>query len=536
MASFFRSLIVPLLLALLVGPASVAAETPAGALRLAAYEPRSMDPAVVDWHYGDPMMNQIYEGLVRVNDAQAIVPALAESWTVSPDAQVLTFSLAQAYFANGRRVVGSDFVYSLMRVLSRDVNGGYPSGNVEALYDIKGARAYSQGSVSTPVGIEELDPATVRITLETPMPSHLFLLKLASSAASVVAKEEVEAGGKEWWRDPARRAGTGPFMLESWEAGQSVRLVRNPLYDRSAVRLETLQYRFVAYPLDALALYRAGELDTVIINGGNVYDLSQDQTLQRDLERLPGTCYYYWSLDNSKAPFTGTSGRALRQAINHAVDKQAWINAALILQSGFPAQGVIPPSIYGHNAALEGLDYNLNLARQRLAESGYAGNPPIVIATTSARRPQAQLLADQLRAHLGIEATVTTSAPSEAQIGYNGWCADYSDPENFVPVLLKTGATYNRTRYSSPTFDALMDQAASTLNEPLRVTLYQQGEQMAVTDAAELPLYFDQFTALVRPTVFGPLAQRLQWNQPLTEISMADTFLYLPLIQRSGTR
>jgi ABC-type oligopeptide transport system substrate-binding subunit len=112
----------------------------------------------------------------------------------------------------------------------------------------------------------------------------------------------------------------------------------------------------------------------------------------------------------------------------------------------------------------------------------------------------------------------------------HGWCADYPDPGNWLPQLLATNAPFNRTHYSNPALDALLDEAAHTVTDSLRIELYQQAEQLAVSEAAELPLYHDALTLLFKPWVSGGVVTDWQWSLPFDDVAMAVRSAYLPLV------
>jgi ABC-type oligopeptide transport system substrate-binding subunit len=81
------------------------------------------------------------------------------------------------------------------------------------------------------------------------------------------------------------------------------------------------------------------------------------------------------------------------------------------------------------------------------------------------------------------------SNPGRLQLIYGGWGADYPDGEEFLSLLWRTGATYNRTGVSSSDADALLDQADASNDQSRRITLYQQAEQLLVNQVAAIPLF-----------------------------------------------
>jgi peptide/nickel transport system substrate-binding protein len=130
----------------------------------------------------------------------------------------------------------------------------------------------------------------------------------------------------------------------------------------------------------------------------------------------------------------------------------------------------------------------------------------------------AEAIQDMLVKGLGIDVKLQVLEWSQhlelvetgkAQFWRAGWIADYPEPENFLNLLYsrnipKTGPSpINSTRYSNPQFDALFEQALSTLDDAARYALYAQAEQIAVNDAAMLWIFHDLDYRMVQPYVRG---------------------------------
>lgn len=509
-----------------LGPGPI---VPGGTLRISSSEPADIDPATASFGNEHRISGQVFEGLVQLDESFVPQPALASGWAYSSDATVFTFTLREAHFSNGRRVVAADVVNSITRALSPTIDSGYPAEYAGMLFDIQGAEAYNHGDTSVAIGVQALNNNTAQFTLRHTVPPDLFLKKLSLWIASIVPLEEVTAGGLQWWRDPAHYVGTGPFKLAEWVAGDHILLVRNPGY-YGDVPLDRILVRFIADSSTALTEYQAGRLDVIEPSVAQGSTIANDPLLARDLITAAGTCTSWATLHNQAAPFSGDAGLKLRQAFNHAVDKTAFISATLG-GIGVPAKGLIPPSIYGYNPALQGLDFDVTTATQRLAESGYAGNPQIVFYTNPAAPGRYNNLRSQLLNNLGVSIAITTNASVFRQMYVTGWCADYPDPENWLPILLRSDGGSNSTHYNNPAFDALVDQAAQTINETERLALYQQAEQLAISEGALLPLWHNRFAVLKKPWVFGPLAFDWQWNRPFSRVGLGPR-VYLPLVIR----
>jgi oligopeptide transport system substrate-binding protein len=182
------------------------------------------------------------------------------------------------------------------------------------------------------------------------------------------------------------------------------------------------------------------------------------------------------------------------------------------------ADGILPFGMPGFNENLIGLEYDVEIALELIAASKYGDVsklPPITI-TTGGRGGQISLeleaIINEWRVNLGVEVEVRQLEPEEYL--YNlmqekdemfiwGWGADYPHPQNFLEVLFASGSEINIGQYSNPELDTLLQMASLEQDSEKSLELYQQAEQMLVSDAACLPLWFGKNYVLVKPYVFG---------------------------------
>ena len=162
--------------------------------------------------------NQLYNGLVQMDNNLNIKPCIAKNWEISDNGKTYTFTLRNdVYFHNhriflngkGRKATADDFVYSLNRII--DPKTASP-----------GAWIFNNVKNN---GIETVNDSTLRIQLNSPFPAFLGLLSM--QYCSVVPKEVVEHYGNDFRRNPV---GTGPFQFKMWKEGEKLILVKNPNY------------------------------------------------------------------------------------------------------------------------------------------------------------------------------------------------------------------------------------------------------------------------------------------------------------------
>ena len=160
--------------------------------------PVGLDPHVATAFSTTMVLSTIYEGLTAINADLRVVPALAESWTVSPDGLSYTFRLRpDIKFHDGRLLTPTDVVASMARV--RDPKTGSPFASRFAMV----------------TRVEPDGDRGVRFVLSTPSAS--FLVQLAALAI-------VPAGDADLAKQPD---GTGPFRFKEWQPNTGSALDRN---------------------------------------------------------------------------------------------------------------------------------------------------------------------------------------------------------------------------------------------------------------------------------------------------------------------
>jgi oligopeptide transport system substrate-binding protein len=493
-----------LLSALLVSP-SFACQSlnRQGVLNLWDTGPLTLDPAISADMSSHIYITQIFSGLVRLDDELNIVPDIAESLPEeSPDGKTFTFHLRQGVkFQNGREVKAADFKYSWERACD-PATGSTTAATY--LGDIVGAEDMLAGRTQGISGVEVLDDYTLRVTIDAP--KAYFLDKLAYPTAFVVDRANVESG-QYWWRQPD---GTGPFKLKEWTPEQRLVLERSQIYYGEPAKLEQIVYLLSG---ESMGRYEKGETDVTLVSTSYIDEASDEASpLHLQLAITPELSLYYIGFNTAKPPFDDVN---IRRAFCLAVDKQHIVKV-ILRDMVSEADGILPPGMPGYNESVAGLTYDLEKAKELIAASKYkdASNlPPITLTSGGSGNSIPAYLGaiiQDWQQNLGVNVTVRQLEMEDFLYNLNeekdemfmlGWIADYPDPHNFLDILFHTGSENNVFEYSSPSLDALLDQAAIEQNRAVRLALYQQAEQMVVDDAPCLPLFHGANYILVKPYV-----------------------------------
>jgi len=495
-------------------------------------DPPTLDPALANDQFSEAVILNINRGLVELDPLTLEVrPAVADTWTISPDHRVYTFHLRDGVrFHNGRAVAAKDVAYSFRRLLKKDT--GSPRRFL--LEPIEGAQDFIDGRNSDVAGLVTPDDRTVVLRLTKPFAP--FLSELTMANAAILPQEAYDAADKAYLRAPV---GCGPFRLSRWEQGNFIELLPFDGYYGGRPALDRVLVRMIENRASALQEYIAGGLDS-LDETPDENDTAMMAKVGAEIRKYPfiGTGYIGFNL--ALPPFAGNSD--LRKAFNYAVDKK-YLWEVLEPGGNTPANGVIPPGIPGHDPDLPGYPHDEAKARSLLAKAGYPGGkglPPIALWVNTSednRRIASQIQADLKK--IGVEITIkevdwgayiagvsgSPDKPGQAQMFRFGWYLDYPDADAILRPLLSStnwGPAGNFGRYKNPKFDALVDKALSVTDPKERASLYSQAEKIAVMDdAAWIFLNYYESRTLYKPYVKGVVLSPLgEFRLPLERLSI----------------
>lgn len=472
----------------------------------------SLDPARATDAQGFTVIGLLHAGLVRLNGALEVEPDLAESWVISDDGLTYTFTLREgAAFSDGSPITAADVVWSFTHALD-PATGAWTGPYL--LSNIAGSDELVAGETTELSGVTAIDERTVQITVK--QPSAYFLSQLTFGPSKVVSSAAVTANPDTW--DQAAVT-SGAFSVQTWNRGQGLVLVPNPNYWQPASQISTLDIVFNQDSETAFQLFRTGELDIV---GGAQNPLPAARVPEvRDTPDFVSTNALnvrYVAFNNLLPPFDNV---LVRQALAHATDRETLAN--IVLDGTVTATDrIIPPGMPGSEAPVEGLAFDPALAQSLLAE---AGIDPASFEVTLSYGVEGDnerivtVLQAMWQDNLGISVTLdplelstfssrlndTYNDPANGlQAYYSVWGTIYPDPQYFLSQILQTGVGNNNGHYSNAEFDALT-QEADVIPDDLarRIELYNQAEQIAVTEVGWLTLFNGQVNVLVRDCVEG---------------------------------
>ena len=451
-------------------------------------------------------VGMIYSGLVKFDQNLEVVPDQAYSWTISPDNKTYTFKLKPGImFSDGTPVTAQTYVYTLTRQILPQVQGGFAQGFFGI---IDGANDVINGKTTVLRGVRALDDSTLQITLTQPA---AYFLDLMATSFCFPLNEKVIAryGQKDWVNHAAGNGiGTGPFMVKEWDHNVKMVLVPNPHWYGAKTKLTEVDMLFVSDPSTAFKSFQAGQYDfdwnitmQDLAIAKNMPGFTRESQLQTDL----------LFFNNKMAPFDKP---AVRQAFAYATDKATLVNA-IFKGAAVAAPTIIPPGMPGYQVGYQGLPYDKNKALAAL-ESAYpdvSKVPSITFTYPSSQISslEAQALQQMWQTALGIRVNLlsvelnaynTETTNRQVQFGFTQWTADFPDPYDWLALNLLSNAAGNDGSWSNAQFDQAVMQAEQATGNA-RIQLYNQAEQIAITDVGWLPLDHQTLSAVIPSWVHG---------------------------------
>lgn len=486
--------------------------------------PETLDPALNSAVDGGNMLITLYETLLIIDEDGSVQPGQAESYEVSDDGLVWTFTMRDGLkWSDGSDLTAKDFEYTMKRLADPDTAAPYGEtvvGMIAGYQDAIG-NPDAEGVTTTDPDPDALqvvaseDGKTLTVTLSYPCP---YFDKLAAfGTMSPVQQATVEANGDAWATVPETYVCNGPYMITEWVPSERIVVAKNPYYnggwDSSRIVTDEITFLLLEDSSAAYAAYNSGE--AVLIK-----DVPTDEITSLTKAEDGGDFYvdtilgtYYLSMNDQIEPFTDP---LVRKALSLAIDREYVANT--IMDGTYtPAYNFMGPGISdesgeffdnangGETYISDDYEANLAEAKELLAEAGYPdgeGFPVITYSTNDAgyHKKVAEYL-QQAYAELGITLNVETvewasftpmRRAGDYEMSRNGWVMDYNDPSNMLELFYSTNGN-NDGKYNNPEFDAAID-AAKTADSAAHFAALHQAEDIMMEDAACIPVaYYNDF-------------------------------------------
>lgn len=455
-------------------------------------EPPNLDPtggaaAAID----EVVYANVFEGLTRFGPDGSVNPGLAASWDISEDGTEYTFKLNEGVkFHDGSDMNADDVKFSLDRARAED------STNAQ--------KALFAGIAS----VDVIDPLTVKVTLDKPNGSFLF--NMAWGDAVIVAPETADSNA-------SNPVGTGPFAFKNWAKGDAVMLSRNADYWGEAVKLENVTFKFISDPTAAFAAMMAEDIDAfpVFPAPENLPQLGADPRFEVVVGSTEGETIL--AMNNKKAPLDNIK---VRQAITHAIDRQAIIDGAMF-GYGTPIGTHFAP----HNPDYVDLTaqsaYDLEKSKALLKEAGVSDlTLTLKLPPPSYARRGGEIIAAQLR-EVGINTEISNLEWAQwLEQAFRGKDFDLTIVSHTEPFDIGIYAREDYYfQYGAADFKAIMDDLTGETDPAKRSALIAAAQQKIADDAVNGYLF-----QLARTGVANAKLKGLWENAPTQANDMTGVY------------
>ena len=461
------------------------------------------------------VLYDLFEGLTSFDQSNKIIPGLAQSWEISPDAKTYTFHLRPGLkFSDGSPITAQDVVFTWQRLVDPKTASpyNYIGSNIvngQAIIDGKGS--------PTSLGITAINNTTVQVKLVHPDASFLEMASMPN--VGIVSQANLKKFGAQW-TNPKNMVTSGAYKLKEWVIQGYILVEKNPnYYDAKNVAIQQVKFLPIVDTSSSYSQYQSGGIDVT-------YSLPVDQ-YKAIVAEYPDQAHtvtqegmYYYDLNMTLPKFK--DNLKLRQALSMAVDRQVLVKDVLG-QGQTPMYSYVTSTIEGGKFA--GLDYawakepraqQMVEAKKLFTEAGYGPNHPLQISiaynTLDAHKKIALAVGAMWQQVFGATAIQVTSANQEWKtflkarnmanydVARDGWIADYNSVDAYTP-LFACKNPQNNSKTCNPQYDKLITEAQNSPDPQERVTLIRQGIESAMQDYSIIPLYQYAYFRLVKPYV-----------------------------------
>lgn len=419
-------------------------------------EPPHLDPtagaaAAID----EILYANVFEGLTRIGPSGEVLPALAESWTISDDGKVYTFKLHKGVkFHDGSDFDAEDVKFSLDRARAPD------SVNAQ-----KGLFA----AIDT---VEVIDPETVQVTLKHPQGA--FLYNMGWGDAVIVAPESAD-------RNKEKPIGTGPFRFDHWAKGSAVTLVKSDNYWGDPVALDKVEFRFIPDAAAAVPAVLSGDVQAFpFFPADAVSQVEGNPQLKVVIGSTEGETIL--AMNNKKPPLDNLK---VRQAISYALDREAIIDGASG-GLGQPIGSHVSPSSKAYVDLTGRYPHDAAKARKLLKEAGFENGfkTTLKLPPPAYARDGGQIIASQLR-NVGIQADIIPVEWAQwldqvfTKKDYDLTIVSHTEP-NDIDIYSRPEYYFN---YQNPEFNKVIEELNLTSDEATRNSLLAKAQNILADDA-----------------------------------------------------
>lgn len=463
----------------------------------------SMDPHYHNLSPNNSMMQHVFEGLIRRDENQKLVPGLAASWK-SVDDLTWEFKLRKnVRFHDGSPFTAEDVAFTLKRVPNVPNSPSSFATFTKPIVDVK-----------------IVDPHTIIFKTATP---HV-LLPSDLASVMIISKANGEKAATEDYNSGKACIGTGPYKYAEYIPNQRVVLKANYGYWGGEEPWDKLTFKILTNSAARVAALLSGDVQMIeTVPTSDIAKMEKDKNLSVVSKVSNRVIYVHLNQSTDKSPpfIFDKAGKPMdknpfrdvrvRKALSMAVNRDAIVDRVMEKKAVAAAQ-LLPDIFYGTSKKLKPTKYDPEGAKKLLAEAGYPNGFAMTLHGPAGRYINddkvIQALA-QFYSRIGIDTKVETFPASvyfnratALEFGYMllGWGTESGEQASAMRSLLATRdpakgmGVNNRGRYTNPAFDKLLEQALVTMDDKKREGLIQQAAEMVMGEVGLIPLHYEVST------------------------------------------
>ena len=413
----------------------------------------------------------LFSGLTAHDADDQVIPGLAEKWEYDEDSYTYTFHIRDGIkWHDGEAFTADDVKFTIEAIMDPE-NGSENAPNYEDVQEIK-----------------VMDDQTIAFKLAEPNVAFLEYMTIAILPKHLLEGEDMQES--DFFRHPV---GTGPYKLESWDAGQSIVMTKNEDYYLGSPKIDKVIFKIVEDDNTQAVQLQSGEIDMALLDPKNA----------ENFKNMDGySCYDMTTSDYRGIMFNFANdywkeNKDLIPAICYGIDRQAIIDAVLLGQ-GMPAYGPLQRNIYNYED-VEHYDYNPEKAKEILEAAGcemgddgfyYRDGEKVgfvisVSAGDQVRIDMAQIAAQELK-EIGMDVSVEIPAQTDwaGQMAFLiGWGSPF-DADDHTYKVFGTDKGANYSSYSNADVDKYLKEARQSADPKVRAEAYANFQKALAEDPA----------------------------------------------------
>lgn len=481
-------------------------------------EPNDLNPMMISDGISQSVLAHCMSGFTRLDENDAPIADLAESWEINSDSTIYTMHLKKdAVWSNGDPVTMNDFYYSWVSQMKPDTGSLYAS----YLYsNIKNGEAFYQGQVSeAELGLKVLDDYTMTIEWSHPMPETNVLFYFSLPFYFPINQKAYEQMGGQYAKDTDKMVTNGPYKITEWVHDDHITMEKFENYNQADnIQIPKVKLVMIGDINTSLNAFQAGEIDL-----SSLYSEQITQVKEKSEDAIKsyidgGTWYLNFNTQDENL-----SNVNLRKALAGSVDVQSLLDN-VINDGSIVADGLVPDVIAGvdgkNYAQARGSLFKTDIAAAKnylekaLQELGKTKEELKLVfwgTDTTYNQNQAAYLQQQWKKNLDLDvelkampaqALLDAQYSGEYSFTVDGWGPTENDAITFLENY-ETGNLNNISKYSNAEYDQLIAASKQEKDAAKRQELLVQAEGILIGDMALGPMYFTCTTYAVSDKLKG---------------------------------